>query len=283
VIRSRCDNQGHCTASLVIIVSSVLLALAGSPGSALLCRPALKGALRCRAVEAVCREGPDRVLELVAMGAEFTRGADGELHLTREGGHTHRRIVHAADVTGREIERALVAAASAHPNITLFEHHLAVDLVTDEVRKCHIGVVGRAFMIASQGSLQLLQIACFDDSSRLAALPAAEGWAVLPCAGGRREALPGHGCAGPGGGHHGALRGARHHAGHRWLRPGGELSNSCRSPCSNSDCHSGPLPVCNAVPVPGKPLPRTHACLLCQQCGHLWLVPWRMSVSLSIQ
>jgi L-aspartate oxidase len=85
------------------------------------------------AVEAVCREGPDRVLELVAMGAEFTRGADGELHLTREGGHTHRRIVHAADVTGREIERALVAAASAHPNIALFEHHLAVDLVTDEV------------------------------------------------------------------------------------------------------------------------------------------------------
>lgn len=97
----------------------------------------LNAACRCRAVEAVCREGPDRVLELVAMGAEFTRGADGELHLTREGGHTHRRIVHAADVTGREIERALIAAASAHPNIALFEHHLAVDLVTDEVRKAY--------------------------------------------------------------------------------------------------------------------------------------------------
>lgn len=74
------------------------------------------------------------MLELVQLGAEFTRGADGELHLTREGGHAHRRIVHAADVTGREIERALVAAARAHPNIAFFEHHLAVDLVTDEVR-----------------------------------------------------------------------------------------------------------------------------------------------------
>ena len=84
-------------------------------------------------MEAVCREGAQRVLELVALGAEFTRGADGGLHLTREGGHTHRRIVHAADVTGREIERALVAAATAHPNISFFEHHLAVDLVTDEV------------------------------------------------------------------------------------------------------------------------------------------------------
>lgn len=90
----------------------------------------------CSAVEAVCREGAQRVLELVALGAEFTRGADGELHLTREGGHTHRRIVHAADVTGREIERALVAAAAAHPNISFFEHHLAVDLITDEVSSC---------------------------------------------------------------------------------------------------------------------------------------------------
>lgn len=86
-------------------------------------------------MEAVCREGAERVLELVALGAEFTRGTNGELHLTREGGHTHRRIVHAADVTGREIERTLVAAAQAHPNISLFEHHLAVDLVTDAVRK----------------------------------------------------------------------------------------------------------------------------------------------------
>ncbi|KAK9814166.1 hypothetical protein WJX72_001545 [[Myrmecia] bisecta] len=85
------------------------------------------------AVDAVCREGPAAVLALAELGAEFTRNQDGSLHLTREGGHTNRRIVHAADATGREISRALVAAAHVHPNIHLFEHHLASDLVWDEV------------------------------------------------------------------------------------------------------------------------------------------------------
>ena len=71
----------------------------------------------------MCREGPARVLELVALGAEFTRNADGSLHLTREGGHSGRRIVHAADLTGAEVERALLGAARGHPNVTFFEHH----------------------------------------------------------------------------------------------------------------------------------------------------------------
>lgn len=66
------------------------------------------------------------------MGAEFTRNEDGTLHLTKEGGHSMRRIVHAADLTGAEIERALVATAKATPSIHFFEHHLAVDLVVDE-------------------------------------------------------------------------------------------------------------------------------------------------------
>lgn len=55
----------------------------------------------------------------------LTWPADGTLHLTREGGHTNRRIVHAADLTGREIERALLATARSHPNISFHEHHLA--------------------------------------------------------------------------------------------------------------------------------------------------------------
>lgn len=84
------------------------------------------------AVEAVCREGPGYVLELADFGARFTRTKGGDLHLTREGGHSARRIVHAADATGAEIERALITAARAHPNITFFEHHLAVDLVLGE-------------------------------------------------------------------------------------------------------------------------------------------------------
>lgn len=91
------------------------------------------GVIYCRAVDAVCREGPKAVLDLVEMGAQFTTNPDGSLHLTKEGGHSSRRIVHAADITGREIERALVAAARQHPNITFHEHHLAQDLLYDEV------------------------------------------------------------------------------------------------------------------------------------------------------
>ncbi len=83
-------------------------------------------------MEVVCREGPSRVLELVKIGAEFTRNRDGTLHLTREGGHTNRRIVHAADLTGKEIERALLDKARSTPNIHFYEHHLAIDLVTDD-------------------------------------------------------------------------------------------------------------------------------------------------------
>ncbi|GJP70964.1 hypothetical protein CLOP_g1857 [Closterium sp. NIES-67] len=81
-------------------------------------------------VEVVCREGPERVRELMRMGASFDRGDDGRLLLAREGGHSHSRIVHAADVTGREIERALLTAAQKTKRIDMFEHHMAIDLLT---------------------------------------------------------------------------------------------------------------------------------------------------------
>lgn len=67
------------------------------------------------------------------MGASFDHGEDGNLHLAREGGHSHRRIVHAADMTGREIERALLEAVRKDPNISVFEHHYAIDLLTSQV------------------------------------------------------------------------------------------------------------------------------------------------------
>jgi L-aspartate oxidase len=86
-----------------------------------------------RAVDIVCREGPARVLELARLGAAFTRNADGGLHLTREGGHSDRRIVHAADATGAEISRALLAAARQAGNISFFEHFQAIDLVIEDV------------------------------------------------------------------------------------------------------------------------------------------------------
>ena len=83
------------------------------------------------AVVRICvEEGPDRIRELVGRGVVFDRDDRGDLDLTREGGHSQRRVVHAKDMTGAAIQGALTAAASAHPNITVLEHHQAVDLIT---------------------------------------------------------------------------------------------------------------------------------------------------------
>lgn len=92
------------------------------------------GAYLCveETVKVVCTEGPERVRELMAFGASFDQGEDGSLHLAREGGHSHHRIVHAADMTGREIERALLKAVVSNPNIVMFEHHFAIDLLTSK-------------------------------------------------------------------------------------------------------------------------------------------------------
>jgi len=81
------------------------------------------------AVEVLVREGPDRVRELMNRGVDFTR-EDGRLDLGLEGGHSRRRIVHARDRSGSEIERALLQAVSAEPGIVMLENHLAVDLIT---------------------------------------------------------------------------------------------------------------------------------------------------------
>ncbi|MFK7989640.1 MAG: L-aspartate oxidase [Sandaracinaceae bacterium] len=81
-------------------------------------------------VQLVVEGGPDRLRELIELGAKFDSKGDGEpLDLTREGGHGKRRVVHAGDVTGREIQRVLVEAARAHPRIRVFEDHMAVDLI----------------------------------------------------------------------------------------------------------------------------------------------------------
>lgn len=85
-----------------------------------------------QAVRFTVEHGREAVDWLIQLGVSFTRreGADGELHLTREGGHSHRRVVHSADATGRAIESKLIEAACAHDNIELFDHHLAVDLIS---------------------------------------------------------------------------------------------------------------------------------------------------------
>jgi len=67
---------------------------------------------------------------LVKLGVDFTRTKDSEdFHLTREGGHSHRRIIHSADATGKAVHSTLVSRAKQTKNLTLFEHHIAVDLI----------------------------------------------------------------------------------------------------------------------------------------------------------
>jgi L-aspartate oxidase len=84
------------------------------------------------AVRVLVTEGPDRVRELIAFGAEFDRNPDGSLMLTREGGHHANRIVHAGgDATGAEVQRALHAAVRRDAGIRLLEHALVLDLLTD--------------------------------------------------------------------------------------------------------------------------------------------------------
>ncbi|MEX0773505.1 MAG: L-aspartate oxidase [Balneolales bacterium] len=94
------------------------------------------GADLCKyeAVKAIVEEGPAVINELLERGARFT-SRNGSFDLGREGGHTHNRIVHAADMTGREIERSLLDSAAAHPNIQIFEHHFAMELITEH----HLG------------------------------------------------------------------------------------------------------------------------------------------------
>ena len=89
-------------------------------------------------VRTVVEEGPARVQELVDFGMEFTReetiSADGErfYSLGKEGGHSKRRVLHAKDATGREVMRALLAAVERTPNISVFEDHIAIDLITTQ-------------------------------------------------------------------------------------------------------------------------------------------------------
>jgi len=84
-------------------------------------------------VDLVVREGGARVRELIEAGASFDRQPDGSIALTREGGHSAARILHATgDATGKEIEGSLLARARAHPRIKFLEHAFAVDLVTTD-------------------------------------------------------------------------------------------------------------------------------------------------------
>ena len=85
-----------------------------------------------KAVAILAEQGPELLREILIEKAKvpFDRTSDGELELIREAGHSTRRILHAADITGRAIEVALIKTLSAHPNVTLLTGHTAVDLLT---------------------------------------------------------------------------------------------------------------------------------------------------------
>jgi len=102
------------------------------------------GLCKEKVVRTIVEEGPARIAELIELGMKFSEreipashGAH-ELDLGKEGGHSKRRILHAKDVTGREIERALLDAISRQSNIEIFENHLAIDLITSQ----KLGYVG---------------------------------------------------------------------------------------------------------------------------------------------
>ncbi len=106
------------------------------------------GACDLDAVRALVTEGPDAVRELIALGTNFDHNPDGELSLTREGGHHRDRIAHAGgDATGAEIQRALCAAVQRATEIEVVEHALAVDLLLDADR----AVAGLTLHVMGEG------------------------------------------------------------------------------------------------------------------------------------
>ncbi|MBF0586728.1 L-aspartate oxidase [Prosthecochloris sp. N3] len=82
-------------------------------------------------VELMVNEGPRHIRQLIDYGVHFTMADNEHLDLGREGGHSHKRIVHAKDLTGQEVEHALLEKINSHPNIELLEHHFAIELLTE--------------------------------------------------------------------------------------------------------------------------------------------------------
>lgn len=87
-------------------------------------------------VELVVREGPERIQEIIDFGTHFDRDELGAYDLAKEGGHSEHRVLHYKDITGFEIERSLLEQIHNHPNITIYTHYFALDLITQH----HLGI-----------------------------------------------------------------------------------------------------------------------------------------------
>ena len=88
------------------------------------------------AVEKVVREAPSQIQALIDWGVDFDKNENGEFDLHREGGHSEFRILHHADNTGAEIQESLIKAVRKHPNITIFDNHFAIEILTQH----HLGI-----------------------------------------------------------------------------------------------------------------------------------------------
>jgi L-aspartate oxidase len=131
------------------------------------------GAGLCRRaiVQHIVERGRESIQWLIDLGVPFTRATEAspttEFHLTREGGHSHRRVVHAADATGQAVETALLDRVQAHPAITLFDQHIAIDLLTGaklglpsqrclgayvlDRKNCRVVTFGASFVVLASG------------------------------------------------------------------------------------------------------------------------------------
>lgn len=90
-------------------------------------------------VKMVVTEGPKRLKELIEWGAKFDKNSEGNLDLGKEGGHSENRVVHHKDQTGSEIERAILMQVYQKENITVLDHHFALDLITEN--NCCFGAI----------------------------------------------------------------------------------------------------------------------------------------------
>ncbi len=116
-------------------------------------------------VRLVVEHGREAIEWLITQGVPFTRDDSFEFgyHLTREGGHSHRRVIHAADATGHAVQATLEARVKAHPNISVLEHHTAIDLITGArlvhgERRCYgmYALDGRAGRVVTIGAGQMV-------------------------------------------------------------------------------------------------------------------------------
>lgn len=118
------------------------------------------------AVKFVVDQGKEAINWLIENGADFTKeskedkqkAVEGDYHLTKEGGHSFRRVIHSADATGKEVQISLEKKVKAHPNITLFENHMAVDLISNDRRniktqKC----VGAYILDTKKGKVEVFR------------------------------------------------------------------------------------------------------------------------------